>query len=324
VHTRILGLGTYRPTRVIPNAELAERLGVTEEWMQRRSGIRERRFSGPDESVPAMAVAACGKALAAAGMAPEDVDVVIAASSTHMIQFPSLAAEVGFALGANRPAAFDLSAACAGFCHAVAVASDLVRGDTARTVVVVGSERAYDILDPDDQSTAFLFGDGAGAVVIGPAHERGIWPVAWGSDGSRAAAIRMSGYWTTELRADPQRPWPVIQMSGWKVIRWAANELAPVARRAMEAAGIGPANLDAFIPHQANMLITNALAEQLELPASVAIARDIASSGNTSAASVPLAMDRLLDAGEARSGDLALLIGFGSGMVYAAQVVRLP
>lgn len=323
-HGRIHGVGSYRPTRVVGNEEIADRIGVEAEWIARRSGIRTRRHAGPEETVAAMGTEACGKALAMAGIAPDQVDCIVVATTTHLTQMPALAPQVAALLGARNAAAFDVSAACAGFCHALALARDMVQVGTADYVLVLGSERVTDILNENDPATAFLFADGAGAVVVGPAAESGIGPVAWGSDSSRLNVIGMTGYWTPELRTNAEAPWPYLTMTGWKVYRWATEQLVPVAETALDQAGVRPADLDAFIPHQANLLITEALAKGLELPGSTVIARDVIDTGNTSAASIPLAMDRLLTSGAVRSGGLALLIGFGSGMVYAAQVARLP
>jgi 3-oxoacyl-[acyl-carrier-protein] synthase III len=322
--SRIYGVGSYRPERVVGNDEIAPRIGVSAEWIADRSGIRTRRFAGPEETVAAMGQTAAGKALAMAGVDPAQVGCVVVATTTHLTQMPALAPEIAHAIGAYSAAAFDISAACAGFCHALALGSDMVRAGTADYVVVIGSERVTDIVDPDDKATAFLFADGAGAVVVGPSDEPGIGPVVWGSDGSQLATIGMTNVWLPELRTDPLSPWPRLGMKGWKVFRWATQQLVPVAQRAVESAGITPADLRAFIPHQANLLITRALAQGLGLSSDVEISDDISQAGNTSAASIPLAMDALLTSGRVGRDDLALLIGFGSGLVYAAQVVRLP
>ncbi len=226
-------------------------------------------------------------------------------------------------LGAAQAGAFDVSAACAGFTYGVAMANDMIRGGSAEYVVVIGSEKLTDFVDPTDRSTAFIFGDGAGAVVIGPSDEPGIGPVVWGADGGRHDAITQKHSWV-DLRGRAEVDWPALVMQGQTVFRWAVWQMAPVAREAMRRAGVSPDDLAAFIPHQANMRITDAMIKALDLPAHVAVARDIADMGNTSAASVPLAMERMLESGQVSSGDLALLIGFGAGLVYAAQVVVLP
>lgn len=322
-HARLMGIGAYRPSRVVTNDEICAHIDSSDAWIRERSGIVSRRFAGDGESVVDMSVAAAGKALAQAGVAPEQVGCVLVATVSHLYQTPSAATSVAHRLGASQAAAFDVSAACAGFCHGVALANDMVRGGSATYVVVVGVERLSDITDPTDRSTAFIFGDGAGAVVVGPADEPGIGPTIWGADGSQLDAIAQNYSWL-EVRNLPEVEWATLRIHGQQVFRWAVWEMAPVARKALDAAGVRPEDLDAFIPHQANMRITDAMIRALKLPPHVPVARDIAESGNTSAASVPLAMATMLETGEAKSGGLALLIGFGAGLAYAAQVVTLP
>jgi 3-oxoacyl-[acyl-carrier-protein] synthase-3 len=322
-HSALLGVGVHRPERSVPNSEIAERTGLDPDWIERRSGIRSRRYAAPAETLPVMATAAAEKALAAAGVRPDQLGTVIVATITSMEQMPALAVEVAHRLGAEGAAAFDISAACAGFCHAVALAGDLVGTGRAEYVLVIGAERMTDILDHTDRDTAFLFADGAGAVVVGPSEEPGIGPVVWQADGSRNAALRMTAPWHDGTGERPDAR-PAITMSGWKVYRWATNELVPAAERMLRLAGVTVGDLDAFIPHQANMLITDHVVAELGLPEHVAVARDIVHSGNSSAASIPLAMDELLASGKVSSGGLALLVGFGAGLVYAGQVVRLP
>ncbi|KAB2379138.1 beta-ketoacyl-ACP synthase 3 [Actinomadura montaniterrae] len=323
-HSRIIGLGAYRPRRSVGNAEIASRLGLSEDWIVKRSGIRHRGYAGPDEPLSMMAREAAAKALADAGLDPARIGAVVVATVTHLSQMPSLASQVAHELGAVNAAAFDMLAACAGFPYALAVASDLVKAGTADHALIIGAERMTDIVDPDDAATAFLFADGAGAVVVGPSERPGIGPVAWGCDGSRADAVGMTGHWRPELHGDPSVPWPRLGMIGWRVYRWARDDLATAARRAIEAAGLAPGDLDALIPHQANLLIIDELARQLGLRDGAVVARDIAESGNTSAASIPMAMERLLAAGEVTSGMTALTIGFGSGLAYAGQVIEIP
>jgi 3-oxoacyl-[acyl-carrier-protein] synthase III len=315
-HARILGVGGYRPARIVTNEEICERIDSTDEWIRERSGIVTRRFAAPDESVVDMSLAAAGKAMAHAGIDADQVGCVILATVTHPLQTPSAAADVAQRLGTKAPA-FDISAACAGFCYGVSMANDMVRGGSAKYVVVIGCEKLSDFTDSYDRSSAFIFGDGAGAVVIGPSETPGIGPTVWGSDGSQYDAITQRASWI-DVR-DHNVDFPTLIMQGQKVFRWAVWQMAPVAQQAMDAAGVAAADLDAFIPHQANMRITDAM-----ITAHVPVARDIAETGNTSAASIPLAMERMLESGEAKSGGTALLIGFGAGLVFAAQVVTLP
>lgn len=322
-HARITGVGAYRPERVVTNAEICENIDSSDEWIRERSGIVTRRFARPDETVVDMGEAAARDALAAAGLTGADVDVVLVATVTHLLQTPAAAPLIAHRLEATPAAAFDVSAACAGFCHGVSLANDMVRGGTARHVLVIGVEKLSDITDPRDRGSAFIFGDGAGAVVVSASDEAGIGPTVWGSDGGQWDVITQNQPWD-QLREDKDLEWPTLRMAGQSVFRWAVWQMAPVARKAIEAAGITPDDLDAFIPHQANVRIIDAMVKQLALPAHVPVARDIAETGNTSAASIPLAMHRMLADGDAPSGGLALLIGFGAGLAYAAQVVRLP
>ncbi|MCD6641199.1 MAG: ketoacyl-ACP synthase III [Nocardioides sp.] len=326
-HARILGVGSYRPERIVPNSEVVEAIDSSDEWIQQRSGIRQRRFAGPDETVQMMSVAAARQALDHAGIEASQLDCVIVATVSHLLQTPAVAPMVAAELGADHPAAFDLSAACAGFCHGLALASDQVRAGSSRHVLVIGVERLSDITDPTDRGTAFIFADGAGAVVVGPSDEPGIGPVVWGSDGERKDLIRQREDWR-DVVGTPELPgsgrMPTLTMEGNAVFRWASFEMARTASRALEVAGLTPSDLDVFVPHQANMRITDAMARAMRLPDTVRIARDIAEQGNTSAASVPLALDRMIREGQARTGDTALLIGFGAGLSYAAQVVVVP
>lgn len=321
--SRLAGLGAYRPARVVPNTEICGPIGSSDKWIIERSGIHSRRFAGPDETLAGMATAAAGKALGEAGVPPDDVSLVLLATMTHLRQAPPVAAEVAHRLGANSAGALDLGAACAGFCYGLAMAAGAVGSGIAEHVLVIGVERMSDILDPADRSTAFLFGDGAGAAVVSAADEPGIGPAVWGSDGSMAEAVAQDLPWG-RLRSDREAPSPALRMAGQAVFRWSITTLGPVARRALEAAGVEPSELGAFVPHQANLRIIDALARSLDLPEHVAVAREVIQMGNTSAASVPLAIEQLLSSGAARSGELALLLGFGSGLTYAGQVVRLP
>ncbi|WP_245699715.1 beta-ketoacyl-ACP synthase 3 [Streptomyces roseifaciens] len=318
----ILGIGAYRPHRVVGNAEVAARTGRTAEWIERRTGIVERRYAGTGESVTDMAVEAARKAAADAGIAPGKLGAVILASMSYLQQSPGGSAEIADRLGI-RAAAFDLNAACAGFCYALALASAMVRDGSAQYVAVIGSDRMTDIVGPEDPSAAILFADGAGAVVVGPQDEEGIGPVVWGSDGSRAGLIAHDAAWDA-FRDDPGREWPTMKMAGPEVFRWAIEEMPPVARAALDAAGIGAGELDAFVPHQANLRMIETVTQRLALPEHVTVARDVVHSGNTSAASVPLALARLKEMGSVSSGGLALLLGFGAGLTWGAQVVRLP
>ena len=322
-HARIYSVGTYRPKRVVTNAEVCELIDSSDEWIRERSGITERRWAGEGESVVFMAAEAAKVAIERAGISASDVGLIMLGTVSHPYAFPSAAVEVGELIGARGAPAFDFSAACAGFCFGVGMASDIVRGGSAKFTLVIGVERLTDYVDKHDRGTSFIFADGAGAVVIGPSETAGIGPIVWGGDGSQKDAITVSAS-MIDYRDGIVTEYPTAVMAGQQVFRWAVGEMPKSINQALEIAGITAQDLDVFIPHQANNRITDALVRALDLPEKVKVARDIVTAGNTSAASVPLAMDAMLQSGEAKSGDTALIIGFGSGLVHAAQVVTLP
>ena len=322
-HARIYSVGSYRPRRVVTNAEVCELIDSSDEWIRERSGITERRWAGEGESVVFMAAEAAKIAIERAGLLPTDIGLIMLGTVSHPYAFPSAAVEVGELIGARGAPAFDLSAACAGFCFGVGMAADIVRGGSAKYVLVIGVERLTDYVNKYDRGTAFIFADGAGAVVIGPSETAGIGPVVWGGDGSQKDAITVSAS-MIDFRDGLVPDYPTAVMAGQQVFRWAVGEMPKAINQALEVSGITIQDLDVFIPHQANNRITDALIRALDLPEKVKVARNIITAGNTSAASVPLAMDAMLQSGEAKSGDTALLIGFGSGLVHAAQVVTLP
>lgn len=321
-HARISGIGGYRPERVVPNSEIVAAIDSSDEWIRERSGIESRHRAAPDETVVDMSEHASRAALEYAGLTPDRLDAVVVATVTHPYQTPGAAPELADRLGSTA-AAFDLSAACAGYCHAVSVANDMVRVGTAEHVLVVGVEKMLDFTDPKDRGSAFIFGDGAGAAIVSRSETPGIGPTVWGSAGDKKRLITSRNSWI-EVREDPDTDWPAIIMEGPSVFRWAVWSMAKEAQRALDAAGVRAEDLAAFIPHQANVRIIDQMAKELKLPKDLPIAYDIRTTANTSAASVPLAMDRMLREGEVAPGGLALQIGFGAGLVWAAQVVTLP
>jgi 3-oxoacyl-[acyl-carrier-protein] synthase-3 len=309
---RILSLGEYRPRRRVTNHELAERMDTNDEWVQSRVGIAERRWASDDETLVEMSVAAGGKAVAASGLDVTDIDLVLLATTSPPKAIPGLAPRVAHQIGIPRPGAFDINAGCAGFCYALSAAADAIRAGSARNALVIGGERLSDYTNLDDRTTAVIFADGAGAVVLGPSDEPMVGPVVWGSDGDLHDAIAIPENETG------------MSMAGQAVYRWATTKLTDTLLEAMRRAGVGPDDIDVFAPHQANLRIVELMAKRLGLPERTVIARDIVRSGNTSSASVPLALSALLESGEARSGDLALLLGYGAGLTFAGQVVVLP
>lgn len=319
-YARLLAVASYVPSRVVDNAEMCTFIDSSDEWIQQRTGIVERRWVGEGETVETMALAAARTAVERAGIDPADIGAVIVSTVTYFHQTPSLAAKLAHELGTNG-AAFDISAACAGFCYGLAQAESLVRSGAAKYAVVIGVEELSRFTDIHDRSTAFLFADGAGAAVVGPSEANGIGPVVWGSDGSQADAINQTSEWSEAMQGGTQ---PYIAMDGRAVFKWASGFIADATKKVLEVAQLSPEELDVFIPHQANNRITDAMLRHLKLPENVVVARTIKQFGNNSAASVPMAMDQLLSTGQAKSGQTALLIGFGAGLVYAGQVVTLP
>jgi len=310
----IHGLGSAQPQRVVSNDELSQRVDTNDEWIRKRVGIVNRRIAGPEQSLVDLASEAGGKAIADAGLAPSDIDTVLVATCTMPVSIPHAASQVAERIGISAPGAFDLNAACAGFCYGLATASDYVRAGSAGNVLVIGAEKLSDRIDWDDRSTCVIFADGAGAVVVGPSEQPEIGPVAWGSAGDLVEVIG-----TTERGH--------IYQEGQTVFRWATSQIGPIALRAVELAGLQPSDIDVLIPHQANLRIVEAIARRLRAAGGrpdVVVADDIVESGNTSSASIPLALDHMRAAGTVRSGDLMLFVGFGAGLTYAGQVVTCP
>jgi 3-oxoacyl-[acyl-carrier-protein] synthase III len=311
---RILSLGGYQPGNVVTNDDLAAQVETSDEWIRSRVGIISRRFAGPEESVTDMAFVAGGKALAGSGLSPGDIDLVIVATCSAEAPIPNISAVVAHRLGIVAPGAYDLNAACAGFCYALATASDAIRAGTARHVLVIGSEKMTSWIDPTDRSTCIIFADGAGAAIVGPVADgqaAGIGPVAWGSAGDLAEKITI---------ADRNS---FLHQEGQAVFRWATTAMHPIAAQACERAGVTVSDLAAFVPHQANLRIVEAIARRLGVPRE-RVADDVVYAGNTSSASIPLALSRMTERGELKSGSAALLLGFGAGMCYAAQVITVP
>jgi len=320
--TRIYSYGAARGDLVVPNSELIGPIDSSDEWIRQRTGIVTRTRASAGILAVDLAEQAGREAVERSGVDPADIDLVIVATVSNVKQTPSIAAVVADRVGANPAAAYDSNAACAGFAYGVAQADALIRTGAAKYALVIGAEKLSDVVDPTDRSISFLLGDGAGAVVIGPSDFPGISPAVWGSDGSKAHAVGMNA--TLIDYRDGDANWPTLRQEGQTVFRWAVWEMAKVARRALEAAGVEASDLAAFVPHQANMRIIDEFAKQLKLPDTVVIARDIETTGNTSAASIPLATHRLLEEHPELSGGLALQIGFGAGLVFGAQVVVLP
>jgi len=321
--TRIMALGAARGDTVVSNDDIAGPIDSSDEWIRQRTGIIERRRSSSSEQAIDLARHASLEAIERAGIDPSQIGAVIVATISNQVQTPSLASLLADQVGATPAAAYDVSAACAGYTYGIAQADALIRAGVAQYVLVVGAEKLSDFAKPTDRSISFLLGDGAGAAIVGPSDEVGIGPTIWGSDGSKWDAVGMDRH-TKDAFDDPEGEFPTLRQDGQTVFRWAVWEMAKVAQQALEVSGISAEELTAFVPHQANMRIIDEFAKQLGLPESVLIARDIQTTGNTSAASIPLAMHRLLEEHPEASGGYALQIGFGAGLVFGAQVVKLP
>ncbi|QKW10177.1 ketoacyl-ACP synthase III [Streptomyces sp. NA04227] len=312
--SRIAAVGHYQPARVLTNHELSTMVDTSDEWITTRAGIRTRRIAGPEEPVDELGAHAAAKALAAAGLTPGDIDLILVATSTAIDRSPNMAARIAARLGVPSAATLDINVVCAGFTHTLATADHTVRAGGAQRVLVIGSDKMSDVADWDDRSSCILMGDGAGAVVVeacAEGEEPGISPVVWGSIPEMGDAVRIEG--------SPPR----FKQQGQTVYRWATTELPPIARRVCARAGIEPSDLDGIVLHQANLRIIERLAERFGAPNAV-VAKDVVNSGNTSAASIPVALSKLVEQGEIGTGDRVLLFGFGGNLSYAGQVVRCP
>ncbi len=321
-YSRIYSLGAARGEISVSNDDVAGPIDSSDEWIRQRTGIITRKRAGNSTSLMDMSVKAAKEAIEKSKVNPAEIDAVILATISFPYQTPSGATLLAELVGAESAAAYDISAACAGYCYGIAQADSLVRSGTARYVLVVGAEKLSDFISPTDRSISFLLGDGAGAAVVGPSDHPGISKTVWGSDGGNWDKVGMTGS-LIDFR-DGKTPWPTLIQEGQSVFRWAVWEMVKVAKEALEASGLQPEDLSALVTHQANVRIIDEFAKQLGLPESVVVAKDIVDTGNTSAASIPLAMHRLLAEGQVKSGGYALQIGFGAGLAYAAQVVELP
>ncbi|MFP1629025.1 beta-ketoacyl-ACP synthase III [Streptomyces sp. 5K101] len=312
--SRVVAVGHYQPAKVLTNDDLAAMVDTSDEWIRSRVGIETRHVAGPDEPVDELAAHAGAKALASAGLTPADIDLVLVATSTAVDRSPNTAARVAARLGMGSPAVMDLNVVCAGFTHALATADHTLRAGAATRALVIGADKMADITDWTDRTTCVLVGDGAGAAVVeavGPGQDAGIGPVLWGSVPEMGHAVRIEG--------TPPR----FAQEGQAVYRWATTQLPPIARKVCERAGVAPEELAAVVLHQANLRIIEPVAQRIGAVNAV-VARDVVESGNTSAASIPMALSKLVERGEITSGDPVLLFGFGGNLSYAGQVIRCP
>lgn len=309
--SRLIGVGHYQPEKTLTNDDLAQMVETNDEWIQQRTGIKTRHIAAEDETVADMATRAAEAALADAQVRGSDVDLIVVASCTATDRSPSTAGRVSVALGATAPAIFDLNAACSGFAHAVAVADQAIRAGAATTALVIGAEKLSEYTDWTDRTTCILVADAAGAFVLQRSDTRGVSDVTWGSEPELADAVLI------------ESPTMKFAQDGKSVFKWAISQAAVFARKTVETAGYDMSEIRALVAHQANRRIIEPLAKQLKLDDAI-VAVDITDSGNTSAASIPMAFSKLWHAGELPEDAPVLLYGFGGGFAYAGQVVRTP
>jgi len=321
LRARVIGTGGYLPARVLTNEDLAGRLDTSDAWIVERTGIRERRIAAEGEFTSDLAVAAARPALQAAGLAADDIDLIVLATATPDRTFPATATAVQAKLGMTRGVAFDVGAVCSGFLYALSVADAMLRAGQAKTAMVIGAETFSRILDWEDRGTAVLFGDGAGAIVLraeeclGTPDEPGVLSVRLHSDGRHSELLYVDGGPSTTGTVGK------LRMRGREVFRHAVVNLAQVMGEVLGAAGLAPSDVTWLIPHQANLRILEATARKLDLPiARVVVTVD--AHANTSAASVPLALDVAVRDGRVQPGDLLLLEAMGGGFTWGAAAIR--
>jgi 3-oxoacyl-[acyl-carrier-protein] synthase-3 len=322
-HATVVGLGSALPERVVPNAFFESIVDTTDEWIVERTGIRERRFAADGQTTSDLATEAARAALEVAGVSPEQIDLIVCATLTADNPIPAAAVRVQQKLGISCPA-FDVNAACAGFSYGISTGTAFIESGAAETVLVIGAEILSRVLDMTDRGTCILFGDGAGAVVLRPSDRPGVLGNVLGADGGAAdillipagGSARPASAETVEGREHTIR-----MPSGREVFKRAVVEMANACRQLLEKSGFTPNDVDVLIPHQANARIMIAVAERLGIDLDRAVV-DVESIGNTSAASIPIALDRAWRAGRIRPGDLVLLTSFGAGLAWGANLLR--
>jgi 3-oxoacyl-[acyl-carrier-protein] synthase III len=317
MYSRIVGTGGYLPAQLLTNAELACRIDTSDEWVRSRTGIRQRYIAAPDEQTSDLALAASQQALAAAGVAPADLDLIVVATTTPDMIFPSTACILQAKLGASGGPAFDVQAVCSGFVYALAMADLMIKSGAARNALVVGAEIYSRILDWNDRGTCVLFGDGAGAVVLAPSEAPGILSSHLHADGRYRDILSVpGGVANGEIQGTP-----FLHMDGGAVFKFAVKVLAEVAQEALSANDLPSSAIDWLIPHQANIRIMEATMKKLALPMERMVST-VAEHANTSAASIPLALDVAVRDGRIQSGDHVMLAGVGGGFTWGSVLLR--
>lgn len=319
-HAQIIGIGSYLPERILTNEDLEQMVETSDEWIVTRTGIKERHIAAPEEATSDLAAAAVSRALASADVTADEVDLLIVGTATPDHLMPSTACLVQARLEMSCPA-FDINAACSGFIYALEIGAAAVESGRAGTVVVVGADTLSRVTDFTDRTTCVLFGDGAGAVVLRAADEPGVLSVVLGSNGADASKLMVDAAGTRYPCAGDHGKTAYIRMDGPEVFKFAVKVIPKATREALEASGHSVDDIDWLVPHQANQRILNTIEERLGVPHD-AVVSNLEKTGNTSAASIPLALDDLYTSGRLTPGDLVALVGFGAGLTWGAAVVR--
>ena len=320
----IIGVGMYAPEKVLTNAELSEMLSVTEEWIESMSGIRERHIAAPSQAASDLGAIAAQRALARAGVSPDEVDLIIVSTSTPDMQFPSTACIIQERLGIQNIPAFDLTAVCSGFVYALTVGAQFIANEFSRTVLVIGTEAVSRVINWSDKDTCMLIGDGAGAVVLRQVPSGyGILSAKLGADGSGAnfMMVPAGGSRKPATAEVIEQKMNKIQMNGQEVFKFAMKKLPEVTEQALELANLHTEDLKLIIPHQANRRIIEAAARRMDLPLEKFMV-NVERYGNTSSATIPIALHEALETGRIESGDLIALTGFGGGLTWGSLIMR--
>jgi 3-oxoacyl-(acyl-carrier-protein) synthase III len=335
VGARIVSTGSYRPKNNVDNSRY-DVMGFSDEWIQKRTGIKSRGIADVDggETLAFMSSEAAKKAMYKIGASIDDIGMIIFSTTTYPHATPSGASEIASILGGKNIATMDLNSACAGFCYSLEIASSLIKNGTTDNILVIGAETLQVNNNHNSPDVEFIFADGAGAVIVQKClkEDNGIGPAILGGDIENRNALILDTSWIDmrpqmlekDENGNPIPKWPAMKMEGEKVFMFAVTTVADAMASVLEKTGIGVQDIDVFIPHQANDRITQALTRRLGIPDNVVVSHDIEHTGNTSSGSVPLALDALIINGEVKSGDIALIGGFGAGLSYATQVIKLP
>jgi len=313
----LLGIGSHVPARVMTNDEIATMVDTSDEWITQRTGIRERRIAAPADSSASLGAEAARRALASAGIAPSQLDLIVAATASPDYYFPATASLIGERIGADDVAGYDLSAACTGFIYALAQAYSQIASGLAETVLVVGTEVFSRLLDWGDRSTCILFGDGAGAVILGRAERRGLLGFEMGADGRGAPLLSVAAAGHAELPDEG----PYVQMNGPEVYKFATRVVVESSTRCLDAAGLTVEDVDVFVPHQANRRIIDHAARRLGLD-DEKVFTNVDRYGNTSAGSIPICLDEAWCGERIQPGDVVLMVGFGGGLAWGSCVME--